>query len=242
MQNNKGRFIVIDGADGSGKATQTKLLVNRLRQTGCQVAMADFPQYGAKSAGLVEEYLNGKYGPAKKVGPYRASIFYACDRYDASFKIKQWLKQGKIVIANRYVASNMAHQGGKIKNPLERKAYFDWLRELEYEIFAIPRPDLNIILHVDAQIAQKLIDSKGHRDYINGAKIDMHEADLQHLRDAEMVYLELANNYPDFKLIKCTANGRIMNLPEAPAREIRLMPQIDTRGRHRRTARCQISH
>ena len=211
MDDYKGKFIVIDGTDGSGKATQTNLLIDRLKKDGYQVEMADFPQYGAKSAGLVEEYLNGEYGSAKEVGPYRASIFYACDRYDASFKIKQWLSQRKIIIANRYVASNMAHQGGKITDPQKRKIYFDWIQKLEYEIFAIPKPDINIILHVDARIAQKLVDNKGHRDYVNGSKRDLHEADLQHLRDAEKIYLEIANSYPNFKLIECAQNGQIMS-------------------------------
>ncbi len=122
MQNNKiGKFIVIDGTDGSGKGTQTEILVNRLRNLGHDVAMADFPQYGQVSAGLVEEYLNGNYGKAEEVGPYRASIFYACDRYDASFKIRKWLEEGKIVISNRYVTANMGHQGGKISSQKRRK-------------------------------------------------------------------------------------------------------------------------
>ncbi len=95
-----GRFIVIDGTDGSGKATQTGLLVDELKLAGYDVAMTDFPQYGTKSAGLIEEYLNGKYG---QVGPQAASVFYAIDRFDASFKIREWLEQGKIVISNRYV-------------------------------------------------------------------------------------------------------------------------------------------
>ena len=88
-----------------------------------------------KSAAMVEEYLNGKFGTAQEVGPYRASIFCAIDRYVAAPKIKQWLNEGKIVIANRYVASNMGHQGGKIKNQIERKKYFDWNYDLEYNIF-----------------------------------------------------------------------------------------------------------
>ena len=212
--NKQGKFIVIDGTDGSGKATQTQMLVARLESLGLAVAMVDFPQYGEKSAGLVEKYLNGEYGEADEVGPYRASIFYACDRYDASFKIKKWLKEGKIVIANRYVTANMGHQGGKIANPLERKNYFSWLYELEYEIFNIPKPDLNIIFHVDAAVAQKLVDQKGHRDYVNGARRDLHEADINHLRRAEQVYLEIAKTFPDFTLIECTRDGQIMTRQE----------------------------
>ncbi|MFA4834097.1 MAG: dUTP diphosphatase [Patescibacteria group bacterium] len=213
-RNRSGKFIVIDGTDGSGKATQTQMLVAKLEKLGLAVAMVDFPQYGQKSAGLVEKYLNGEYGEADEVGPYRASIFYACDRYDASFKIKKWLKEGKIVIANRYVTANMGHQGGKIANPLERKNYFSWLYALEYEIFNIPKPDLNIILHVNARLAQKLVDQKGHRDYVNGAKRDLHEADINHLRRAEQVYLEIAKTFPDFTLVECTREGQIMGKEE----------------------------
>lgn len=211
----KGKFIVIDGTDGSGKTTQTKLLVKRLKKEGYRVRMADFPQYGEKSAALVEEYLNGKYGTAEDVGPYRASIFYAVDRYAASFKIRKWIEKGDIVITNRYVTANMGHQGGKIKNNKERAKYFKWLYDLEYGIFAIPKPDLNLILHVDAAVAQKLVDSKKKRDYIqNGGKRDIHEADLSHLRAAEKVYLEISKSFPGFSLVECTRNDMIMSRDE----------------------------
>ena len=206
----KGKFIVIDGTDGSGKATQTKLLIKRLKDEGYKVEMADFPQYGGKSAALVEEYLNGKYGSAQEVGPYRASVFFACDRYDASFKIKKWLEDGKIVISNRYVTANMGHQGGKIKDAKKRKKFFGWLYELEYKIFKIPKPDLNIILHVDAAVAQKLVDNKDSRNYTK-KKRDLHEKDLKHLRDAEKVYLEIAKTMPNFQLISCTEFGKIIS-------------------------------
>jgi len=206
----RGKFIVIDGTDGSGKATQTELLVKRLKREGFPVKIFDFPQYGKKSAGLVEEYLNGEYGTAQKVGPYRASIFYACDRYDASFKIKKFLEKGYFVVSNRYVTANMGHQGGKIKEARKRKNFFNWLYELEYKIFEIPKPDLNIILHVDAAVAQKLVDSKGVRNYTK-KKRDLHEKDLKHLRDAEKVYLEIAKTMPNFKLVSCTEFGKIMS-------------------------------
>ncbi|MCK5459541.1 dTMP kinase [Candidatus Parcubacteria bacterium] len=206
-----GKFIIIDGIDGSGKATQVNIIINRLKQLGYQVEIADFPQYGTKSAGLVEEYLNGKYGGPKKVGPYIASIFYAADRYDASFKIKKWLKEGKVVISNRYVAANMAHQGSKIADKNEQKKYLKWLYDLEYSIFKIPHPDLNIILHVDADIAQKLVDEKEGRDYIDKKKRDIHEDDIGHLKNAEQVYLKIASAFPDFILIECVKNRQMMS-------------------------------
>jgi dTMP kinase len=207
-----GKFIVIDGTDGSGKTTQLQLLKEHLEFMGYEVEVADFPQYGQKSAGMVEEYLNGRYGQADAVGPYRASIFYAIDRFDASFKIREWLAKGKVVISNRYVSANMAHQGGKIPSEIERKIYFNWLHDLEYNIFTIPRPDMVIILHVAAEISQKLTDNKDAIDrkkYSNGKK-DIHEADFNHLKNAELVYLEISKSFSNYELIECVTDDKIL--------------------------------
>ena len=206
----KGLFIMIEGTDGSGKSLQTELLVEHLKKEGKEVEQISFPQYGEKSAGLVESYLNGEFGTAAEVGPYRASVLYAVDRFAASEKIKKWLKMGKIVIANRYVASNMGHQGGKIKDLLERKKYFEWNYNLEYNILGIPRPDVNLILHVTPEISQQLVDKKDEREYLHGKKRDIHEDDLNHLKDAEEAYLNIAEIYPEFKVIECVKNGKIM--------------------------------
>lgn len=214
MEKLHGKLIIIDGGDGSGKATQLKLLADKLKTLNYAIEVIDFPQYGQKSAGMVEEYLNGHYGTAEEVGPYGASIFFAIDRYDASFKIREWLKDGKIVLSNRYVASNMAHQGGKIKNDIERQIYFKWLHELEYDIFCIPRPDANLILHVNAEVGQKLVDKKGHRDYVGGTKRDIHESDINHLKSAVDVYIEIAQTFDDFTMIECMNDGNIMSLEE----------------------------
>jgi len=209
----RGKFIVIDGIDGSGKTTQAELLASRLKNNNRQVETASFPQYGKKSAGLVEEYLNGKYGNAKEVGPYRASIFYACDRYDGSFLIKKWLSEGKIIIANRYVTANMGHQGAKIDDPEDRKKYFQWLYSLEYKLFGIPKPDLNIILHVSAEIAQKLTADRKRQDW-NDKSQDIHEENLEHLKKAEQIYLEIAKMFPNFILIECEKSDSIMSRQE----------------------------
>lgn len=210
MSVNPGKFIVIDGTDGSGKTTQFNLLVDKLKAEGFAVEVADFPQYNSKSAGLTEEYLSGKYGSASEVTPYQSSVFFAVDRYDASFKIRQWLSEGKMVVSNRYVSANMGHQGGKIENSLERKVFFNWLYELEYKLFNIPKPDLSFILHVEAEVAQKMAATRHREDWI-GKTRDIHEEDLNHLKKAEEVYLEIARTFPDFKLIKCTREGEVMS-------------------------------
>ncbi len=213
MQKERGRLIVVDGTDGSGKTTQLKLLQEKLEAEGFGVAIADFPQYNQKSAGMVEEYLSGKYGDAQGVTPYQASIFYAVDRFDASQQIKDWLDEGKIVLCNRYTSSNMAHQGGKVENPLERKVFFNWLAELEHDILKIPRPDLCLILRVNAEIAQKLAKERGREDW-SGKTRDIHEENLDHLKKAELVYCEIAENNHNYRLVNCTSDGAIMDREE----------------------------
>ena len=160
---------------------------------------------------MVEQYLHGEFGTAEAVGPYRASILYAVDRYAAAQKIHGWLTAGSVVISNRYVASNMAHQGGKIKDAAERQRFFAWNHELEYTIFQIPQPDLNLILHVPATVAHALVDKKSDREYLKGKKRDIHEDDLRHLADAERAYLELARTYPEFCIIECAAEEKIFS-------------------------------
>ena len=206
----RGLFILIEGTDGSGKTLQTKILVKRLKKLGHKVQEISFPRYGNKSSALVEDYLNGKFGSAREVGPYRASVFYALDRYAASFDIKKWLKQGKIVVCNRYVGSNLAHQGGKIENKVKRKKYFAWDYNLEYNIFGIPKPDISIILHVTPKISQELVDKKGEREYLHGKRRDIHEDDLNHLSDAEHAYLQIAKTFKDYKLTECVRESRLL--------------------------------
>jgi len=210
MEKYPGKFIVIDGTDGSGKTTQLNILKEKLETEGYLVEIADFPQYNTKSAGLVEEYLSGKYGQADEVDPYKASIFYAVDRFDASSKIRNWLKEGKIVLANRYTSANLGHQGAKIDNLLERKIFYNWLFDLEYKIFEIPKPDLTIILQVESEISFALAKERAREDW-RGKTKDIHEDNLNHLRKAEQIYLEIASTFPRFKLIKCTHNGQILS-------------------------------
>jgi dTMP kinase len=206
-------FIVFEGTDGSGKATQAKMLAEKLKAHGKDVEYIEFPRYGQKSAVLVEEYLNGKFGTAEEVGPYRASIFYAIDRYAASFEIKKWLKERKIVIANRYVSSNMGHQAGKIRGRQECDRFLEWLENLEFNIFGIPRPDKILLLYVPPQIGQQLVEKKGHRDYVGGVCKDIHEADLDHLKNASEAYLYVARKY-NWIVIDCTRENRLMTVEE----------------------------
>lgn len=214
-----GKLIVIDGTDGSGKATQTKLLVDRLKSEGQEVETLSFPQYGQKSAALVEEYLDGRYGSAEQVGAKAASIFYAVDRFAARNQIVDWQKAGKWVITDRYVSSNMGHQGGKIHNSKERKDFFQWEDELEHGIFNLPRPDKIIFLHVAAEIGQKLI---AKRDAIQ----DIHQQDLNHLKAAEESYQQMADILPNFERIECVENGHLLSIEQIHERVFALIKTL----------------
>ena len=210
----QGAFFVIEGTDGSGKGTQFRLLQEKLELKGYEVAVFDFPQYEQPSAYFVSEYLNGRYGTADAVGPYVGSLFYALDRYQASRAIREALEAGKVVLANRFTSSNMAHQGAKIDHEQERKGYYIWLDNLEYEMLKIPRPTKHFVLRVDTEVAQRLVDEKQMRSYTD-KKRDIHEVDLEHLRKSAQIYQELCDLFPkDFMQIDCMRNNQLMSIEE----------------------------
>ena len=206
----KGKFIVIEGTDGSGKGTQVHLLVKRLKADGVPVEMVDFPQYENPSSYFVAKYLRGEYGTAEDVGPYRASMFYALDRYDKSFEIKKWLDEGIYVIANRYVSANMGHQAGKIDDVEDRDKYLEWLNNLEYKTFGIPEPDQTLFLYVPPELGQQMVNHKNNRNYTHGKKMDIHEADLNHLKKASEAYIYVAKKY-GWKTIHCSEQGVMLS-------------------------------
>ena len=208
--NDMGKFLVLEGTDGSGKGTHTRLLQEWLTNQGIPTATFDFPRYDEASSYFVKQYLNGEYGQLPEIGPYKASLFYALDRYDAGFRIRTAIADDKFVICNRYVGSNMGHQGGKISDDAERAKYFDWVMDMEYKVLQIPRPTLNLVLLMPAEQSQKFVDLKANRErnYAGGKKRDLHEADVNHLRHAEAAYRELCRRYPEtFQSIDCYGNG-----------------------------------
>ena len=205
-----GKFIVIEGTDGSGKATHLALAVEKLRGEGRAVEVMDFPQYGQKSAGAVEEYLNGKYGGVHEVSPYVASLFYAVDRFDASFKMRAALADGKSVLSNRYVLSNAAHQGSKIKDATARQIFLDWLEKTEYGILNLPRPDAILFLHVPAEIGYELVLKKGAREHLQGKTRDIHEQNLEYLQTVEKTYMAIAARDSGIITIECAPQGTLL--------------------------------
>ncbi len=202
----RGKLIVLEGIDGSGKATQTKLLIKRLKKEGYRIKKTDFPRYGKKSAFFAEKYLKGAYGNSKEVGPYTASLFFALDRYDARQEMQDWLDKGNIILSNRYVSSNKAHQAGKIKSKAKRNIFLFWLDYVEHNLLKIPKEDIIIYLKVPSKIAKKYADKRAEK---NKTKADIHEKDISHLKNAEKVYLELAKNNK-WVVISCVKGNKML--------------------------------
>lgn len=199
-----GSLFVIDGTDGSGKKTQTELLVKRLEKEGYPVLPMSFPSYGQPAASLVEMYLKGEFGSrAEDINPYVASTFYAADRFAQSPKMKKALSKSAVIVVDRYVTANMAHQGGKFTNAGERKDYLTWLYDFEYNKGRLPKPTLNIILHLPAEVSSALVEKRGNIR-------DIHENDINHLKRAEETYLEIADLFDDTTLIECYEDGQIL--------------------------------
>ena len=202
-----GVFIAIEGGDGSGKGTQTKLLTEYLTTLGHKVKSLTFPRYGEPSAYYVERYLNGEYGGADDVPADLGVLTFALDRYAASKEIQSALDSEYIVISDRYMASNLAHQGTKVSGTSEeRKQFYERSMLTEYEILGIPRPNLNVVLVMPSDLAQQNVDKKAARSY-TAEKRDIHEADRNHLDKAKANYEELCELYPEeFTAINCTSD------------------------------------
>lgn len=206
----RGKLIVIDGTDGSGKATQTDLLIKHLRKDGYKVKVVDFPEYYSNFFGaFIGHCLSEQYYNFVKIHPKIASVLYAADRFESKGKIVDWLKAGYIVIANRYASANQIHQGGKISNTKKREAFIKWLAEMEYKVFKIPQPDAVFYLSVPIPIVLKLIEERNSgkkRKYL-GKKKDVHEKDVSFLENSRKSALWLAKTQKGWIKIECTKDG-----------------------------------
>ncbi len=212
----KGKLIVIDGIDGSGKATQVKLLETRLKKEGLKIKTIDFPRYYENFFGkLIGGYLSGVYGDFIKVDPRLASILYAADRFESGEKIQKWLDQGFVVIADRYATTNQIHQGGKISDLKKRKEFLKWLDIMEFSIFKIPRPDLVVYLDVPLGVSkmwlQKKVSQRKKR-YLKGRR-DVAEDNLLHLKNSRESGLNLVKSNKNWQKVEC-CKGKVCMSPE----------------------------
>ena len=195
-----GKFIVLEGIDGSGKRTQLEMLARVLEARKIPHTQISFPRYDGFFGKLVARFLNGDFGPLDIVDPHFSALLYAGDRLEAKLKIEADLAAGRMVLADRYIGSNLAHQTALVA-PAKRAEFLEWLKQLEYEIYALPAEDLVIYLRVPATEAHRLVGQKGARDYTK-LRRDILEADVAHLEAASDVYDQLAEQ-PNWKKIEC---------------------------------------
>ena len=213
MKKHTGTFIVIDGTDGSGKATQVALLTKRLTKEGKIVKTVDFPEYYKNFFGaFIGHCLTEQYFNFVNVHPKIASVLYAADRWESSEEIRNWLAKGYVVIANRYVSANQIHQGGKITNAKKRRDFLAWLDQMEFDVFKIPRPDVVLYLSVPLAVSQRLMKErdKGATRGYKGKKKDVHEKDPKHLENARQSALKLVKELNNFVKIECAPKGDIL--------------------------------
>lgn len=201
----KGKLIVIDGGDGAGKATQTALLVKRLRDDGHAVETLDFPQYTQNTFGeLIRECLDGKRGDFMAVDPRIASTLYAADRFESRPRLEQWLSEGKVVVLDRYVSSNMMHQGAKIDDPQVLEQFLSWLDHMEHGIFGLPRPDLIVYMKVPHKVRWKLkqlaVAEKKHGEDV---KEDVAERNFDHQEAVEKRAQHIVSTLNSWKQVSC---------------------------------------
>jgi|SRR5579863_3156126 len=196
----RGKLIVLEGIDGSGKRTQLEMLTRAFSARGITFRQVSFPRYEGFFGKLVAQFLNGEFGALEVVDPHFSALLYAGDRLEIKPAIEADLAAGRTVIADRYIGSNLAHQGARV--PRERRAEFvQWLEQLEYRIYALPPEDLVIYLRVPASEAQRLVGEKGARDYTK-LRRDILESDLAHLEAASGVYDQLTKQ-PKWVKIEC---------------------------------------
>jgi len=204
MSEYKGKVIVIEGIDGSGKTTQTHLLMARLQRQGLDVRTQDFPRHGDPAFHCGDKYLTGAYGKdVKALGSLGPSILYTVDRFDfAHTEMIPELKKGTHYVLNRFIQSNYGHQGGKIDDDSERAEFFRKIDEIEFGWFGIPRWDFTVFLEVPPVLGRQFVlrkkeseRRKGERAYLGEEKQDLHEQDLTHLINATKAYNHAGNYY-----------------------------------------------
>lgn len=222
-------LIVLEGLDGSGKSTQLKMVSNYLTASGKEVKYLHFPRYGAAVYGdLISRFLRGEFGTVEQVHPQLVALLFAEDRHGSAPQLRSWIEEGNIVVLDRYVYSNIAFQCAKLHERDEAVKLREWITRTEYDIFGIPRPDLNIFLDVPLDFVSERLsgDRKedNDRSYLNG-KGDIHEADISFQAKVRELYLEQCGLDSSFLRVDCSDIDGKMLPPDLIFDKIR--PLID---------------
>ncbi len=207
----KGRLIVLEGTDGSGKSTQFGRLCQRLEQAEIPFQKLVFPQYQEPSSALIRMYLAGEFGThPSDVNAYAASAFYAVDRYASYKKVwGEWYEGGGLVVADRYTTSNAVHQASKLPNE-EREAFFQWLCEFEYDKLGLPAPDQVIYLDVPTDTSVQMLRA---RESATNTHADIHEQDTDYLRICRETASQAADCLNWYR-VKCVSKGEMRTIED----------------------------
>ncbi len=211
----RGKLIVLDGSDGSGKATQARFLIARLKAEGFRTKTLDFPQYEANFFGqLLGRSLAGEFGDFIGIDPHIGSVLYAADRFESRPIIERWLKQGYTVVLDRYVSANQIHQGGKIRDAKRQREFLNWLDRMEHDIFGLPRPDRIVYLDVPVEVSQRLLgleEQKRKKVYLKKGQKDQAESNPKHLAESRENALRLVKKLNAWTKIDCTRKGEMLS-------------------------------
>ncbi len=206
-------LVAIEGIDGSGKGTQAKRLHERLDRAGKRAALISFPRYEATLFGkAVGDFLNGHFGTLENVSPFLVALLYAGDRFESRGLLLDSLASNEVVILDRYVPSNHAHQGAKAAST-ERARLIEWVTEIEYGIYRLPRADLTFLLDLPVTDAQRLIAQKQSRQYTQ-KKADIQEADAAYLESVRGVYRDLAAAEPNWHRVDCLTGSSLRSIDD----------------------------
>ncbi|MBR4173563.1 MAG: deoxynucleoside kinase [Clostridia bacterium] len=209
------KLIAIDGVDASGKQTHTELLAKYLKSLGKKVLRLSFPMYNSESSSLVKLYLNGSLGKnAEDVDAYAASTFFAADRF-ATYRMdwgKAYEDDEMVIIADRYVSSNMIHQASKIENISEKDKFLDWLYDFEFNLYKIPKPDMTIFLDMPPKYGRMLIEGRNNK-FSGNEKLDIHESDFSYLEKSYENAKYVSEKF-GWQTICCVENEKIRPIDE----------------------------
>lgn len=210
MQNKKGFFIVIEGIDASGKATQTKKVVEKLKEKGKKVKYINFPEYDSKFGSLIGKYLRGEFGEKEEIPVEIRCMLYAMDRYQFKEEIQNHLKEGKLVVSDRYIESNLGYQTTEYDGK-ERKKLIKWIETVEGRL---PQSDIVIFLDVSPKEAYALHDQKSLREYMGNDERDIHESVSDFQEKVYENYHKLAEEKDKWIKIKCVEKGELRSIED----------------------------
>ncbi|MFH1316547.1 MAG: dTMP kinase [Candidatus Woesearchaeota archaeon] len=219
LKKKKGRLIVIEGIDGSGKATQTKILLNHLKKNKIKCSSFSFPNYSTKYGKLIRKCLSGELGSIDEVDPYYFASLYSEDRKLASENIKKDLKNGKIVVIDRYAYSNF-HQMSKLPEK-EQPAFLRWIIKNEFKNNKLPKEDLLLYLYIPVKDVLRLIKKRS-----KNKKLDIHEDNEKHLKDTQDIFLDQAKKNKSWHKIDCTKNNNVLSKKEISSKINKIVEKI----------------